>query len=803
MRVFNRASLTLVSALVLMLSVTWAMAQVPQSIIIDGINDFLPANLVEDDGGDTQHPNIDIGGVYVTNDAVNFYLGMDHDADGWGTVQLGLAIDVGTADGGIADPWGRQLEWSDATNKPDFMFYINLDNNWQASYYWDGGTWVNITQGPGNLGWHTGSGFNELAIMLGSLGVSSGEVLNYEAWVTQDGGTKGPLDAVANDGSQLSVPGFTEWETAAPIPMPDMLPYTVQAAADPDPPVVVNVSPTSFPVDSFFDVYFNEPVDATTAGVPGNYVLSGGDGDGHQPTSAMRDASDPSIVHLTFNGQLDAAAALYTITVGNVEDLAGNPILENGTDNVNCFMLKDVTFRGKFGPFLSGQTEPIGFTVEGAKAPLTWDMCDTGVMVDTGTEDIWQYATTFCVSGDCVAGTAVESFEWKFVFNCVDFEPLPSNRVHTLDLANGSADVIEVWWNDEDPSTFTNHAIDVELFVDMNDSDYLPGDIVAVNGSELPLTHDAPSLNEMVDDGTGNDAVAGDLIFSTLLTFPAESRKDVTYKFLLNDVYECDGQGDRTIFLNDELYDTVGGVLGPLTLPVVKHNFCNAIWRAVEVVFTLDFNNTGYTNILPGDVVGVNGTDNNATPPTFDWTIPSLNQLNDDGVWPDATAGDKIYSVSVVFPDTSTQNVEYKYLVNDVYECPSQSNRHFAIDPDNYDAVGNPQILEIDVFQRCNLSDVLPASTAGISLAQNMPNPFNPSTEIRFSVPKAGSGSLRVYNVRGQMVRSLQEGHFEAGNGSVMWDGRTESGTHAGSGVYFYKLDVDGDSVSKRMVLLK
>ena len=56
----------------------------PQTIVVDGVNDFLPANLVDADGGDTQFPNIDLGDFYVTNDAVKLYLGFEHDQGGWG-----------------------------------------------------------------------------------------------------------------------------------------------------------------------------------------------------------------------------------------------------------------------------------------------------------------------------------------------------------------------------------------------------------------------------------------------------------------------------------------------------------------------------------------------------------------------------------------------------------------------------------------------------------------------------------------------------------------------------------------------
>ncbi|MFH2051654.1 MAG: FlgD immunoglobulin-like domain containing protein [bacterium] len=777
-----------------------ASAQTPQTIVLDGVNDFLPGNLIDPDGGDTQFPNIDLGDFYLTNDAVNLYVGMAHDQGGWGSVQLGLAIDVDTAAGGDTDPWGRQLEWTLAPNKPDFIFYVNLDNNWQASYRWDAGSWTNLNQGPGSLNWQTGTAFRELAVMLGTLGVAPGSTLHVEAWVTQDGGTKGPLDAAAGDGDQLSTPGFTLWDTAVPIPMTAMHPYAVQAAADPNPPVVSSVEPTGFPVDSFFDVFFNEPVDQATAETAGNYALTGA-----TVTGAVRDAGDPSIVHLTLGSSLAESASLYSLTVTGVKDLAGNTIVNDGSGNVACFMLKKVVFRGLFGPFLANQgVGPHAFSVEGDTPPLTFGTtCDTGIMADTGVDDIWEFETIFLVNGDCVGGTATADVEWKFNYNCTTYEPLASNRVHTLDLANGATDVIEVYWNDQDPSAFTAHDIDVEFFVDMNDSAYLPGDTVTLNGSVLPLTFDVPSLTAMVDDGTGNDATAGDGIFSGLVTFPAGAIKDVTYKFLLNDAYECATQGDRYLFLNDEMFDTVGGTLGPLTLPVVHYDFCNTLWRAVEVIFSIDFNNTGWESIGLGDVVGVNGTPNNAEPPTFDWSVPSLNTMADDGVYPDLAAGDKIYTVAVVFPDTSSQNIEYKFLVNDVYECSTQSNRTASLDPDNYDATGNPQVLAVDVFQRCNITDVPLAGRSLVTLQQNAPNPFNPMTEIRFSVAREGRGSLRIYNARGELVRTLLDGVIAAGEGSVIWNGRTDNGNQAGSGVYFYRLEVAGDSVSKRMVLLK
>ena len=88
-------------------------------------------------------------------------------------------------------------------------------------------------------------------------------------------------------------------------------------------------------------------------------------------------------------------------------------------------------------------------------------------------------------------------------------------------------------------------------------------------------------------------------------------------------------------------------------------------------------------------------------------------------------------------------------------------------------------------------------------LAENYPNPFNPSTTIRYGVPLDGPVSLIVYNILGQQVRTLLNAPIAAGRYSITWDGRDEAGRVLSSGVYFYRLQSSATALVKKMMLLK
>ncbi len=88
-------------------------------------------------------------------------------------------------------------------------------------------------------------------------------------------------------------------------------------------------------------------------------------------------------------------------------------------------------------------------------------------------------------------------------------------------------------------------------------------------------------------------------------------------------------------------------------------------------------------------------------------------------------------------------------------------------------------------------------------LAQNHPNPFNPRTEIRFEIPRAEVVSLRIYDVRGQLVRTLVQGLQPAGSSTVAWSGEDDHGDQVASGLYFYRLVTDEGEQTRKMLLVK
>ena len=89
------------------------------------------------------------------------------------------------------------------------------------------------------------------------------------------------------------------------------------------------------------------------------------------------------------------------------------------------------------------------------------------------------------------------------------------------------------------------------------------------------------------------------------------------------------------------------------------------------------------------------------------------------------------------------------------------------------------------------------------SLAQNFPNPFNPSTTIRYELKEAGAVTLRIYDLMGQQVRELVNAPQSSGRHQVTWAGRDQRGAQVANGVYFYELRTGEFRALRKMILMK
>jgi hypothetical protein len=96
-----------------------------------------------------------------------------------------------------------------------------------------------------------------------------------------------------------------------------------------------------------------------------------------------------------------------------------------------------------------------------------------------------------------------------------------------------------------------------------------------------------------------------------------------------------------------------------------------------------------------------------------------------------------------------------------------------------------------------------PNAPKSFALFQNQPNPFNPETKISYYLPRACQVSLSIYNVLGRRVKTLFDGHQEAGMQTLLWDGRDDDGEQLSSGIYFYRLQADNFHQTKKMTLVK
>jgi hypothetical protein len=92
---------------------------------------------------------------------------------------------------------------------------------------------------------------------------------------------------------------------------------------------------------------------------------------------------------------------------------------------------------------------------------------------------------------------------------------------------------------------------------------------------------------------------------------------------------------------------------------------------------------------------------------------------------------------------------------------------------------------------------------ARVGLDQSYPNPFNPSTSIRYSVKAASRVTLKIYDIKGELIRTLVDEEVSPGEHVVPWDGMNARGVGASSGIYLVRLETEWGVFSRKIILAK
>jgi hypothetical protein len=112
-------------------------------------------------------------------------------------------------------------------------------------------------------------------------------------------------------------------------------------------------------------------------------------------------------------------------------------------------------------------------------------------------------------------------------------------------------------------------------------------------------------------------------------------------------------------------------------------------------------------------------------------------------------------------------------------------------------------VVKVDDSEVISQTVTVNAGVRSVALHQNYPNPFNPTTTISFVLPEKALVDLSVYNLRGQLVRTLVDEVLDEGISEAIWNGTDARGNPVASGVYFYRLRAGKNVMTKKMILLK
>lgn len=241
-----------------------------------------------------------------------------------------------------------------------------------------------------------------------------------------------------------------------------------------------------------------------------------------------------------------------------------------------------------------------------------------------------------------------------------------------------------------------------------------------------------------------------------------------------------DGEGNYAIYLSPDTYDLTASLPGHISAV-----FENATLNSTHPILSHDFY-LGYLNPV-----------SNITPSNQDGTIRLA--------WSAPLAPE--------FP--IVDYLIYKRFNTGGFELLTQTAETIVMEP--LTEIGQYQYY---VIVNYGVGESVPSDTLTIrypevanpddpsvpmvtALLGNYPNPFNPTTSVAFALSKAGNVSLHIYNLKGQLVKTLVKGNLPAGRHNLIWNGKDNHGKNVSSGMYLYRLETAGYTKTMKAMLLK
>jgi hypothetical protein len=168
-----------------------------------------------------------------------------------------------------------------------------------------------------------------------------------------------------------------------------------------------------------------------------------------------------------------------------------------------------------------------------------------------------------------------------------------------------------------------------------------------------------------------------------------------------------------------------------------------------------------------------------------------------------------VYPAEEIYDTTSTSvPITYQEFLENVFEpfpmLPRVTVQFSMVATDGIDTVqitGDNRVLLVNRYEYLStLSEGIPIEFV---LHENYPNPFNPTTTLRFDLPEVSDATVTIYNMLGQRVRIFNMNDTPAGYHSIKWNATNDLGEQVGAGVYLYQLRAGAFVKTKKMVLLK